>query len=61
MKDARLQAVWHALNEAQVQVVLAGDDLPRAARDRLMAALRQVRNAEVLLVDELTGGGDGSG
>jgi hypothetical protein len=54
MKDPELQKIWHALNEAQVRVVLAADELPERRRECLMAALRCVRLGEVLMTEALT-------
>ena len=39
MKDPQFQAIWHALNEACVCLVLACDELPMTRRNRLVLAL----------------------
>lgn len=54
MKDPRLQKIWHKLNAAQVEVVVAADELPKKRRDRLIDALHAVRQAEALIATELS-------
>ena len=55
MKNPHMQKIWHALQAAQVEVVLAEDELPRARAERLREALHEVRVAEARLLDVLTG------
>ena len=54
MKDPQYQAIWHALNEACVCLVLACDELPMTRRNRLVLALESARKAEMGILEVLS-------
>lgn len=61
MKDRAIQGMWHEMNQAQVELVLAADELVPQRRERLMEALRRTRRAEELILADLSGLGESEG
>ncbi len=54
MKANDFHAIWHALNEANVELVLARDLPPKEQVPRLHESLRQSRQATALLLSVLS-------
>lgn len=54
MNDSEFQALWHALNTANVEVVCARRQPLAERRERLATALQQARVAVVLLLEVLS-------
>lgn len=55
MKDPQFQAIWHALNEANVCLVLASrENVLKKRREMMVAALEENRKATVMLLDVLS-------
>lgn len=54
MKDPQYQAIWHALNEACVCVVLSSDEPLKKRRNLLVLALEQSRKAEKRILEVLS-------
>jgi len=61
MSDSEFNALWHALNTANVEVVCARRRCLAERRERLAEALRNTRVAVGLLLDVLSRQEDGSG